>query len=107
MWMSVLKALMTVILMQLATTLKGVTPALATLDTQVVAFLAQVGAAIQSMYSNITLSYHHLFIHQILMSVSVTMEVATTTAMTQMEVIHAPAMMATDLTVMDTHVMVG
>ena len=41
------------------------------------------------------------------MSASATMEVATTTAMTQMEITHAPAMMAIDLTAMDTHVKVG
>ena len=35
------------------------------------------------------------------------MEVVTTTAITLMEVIHAPAIMATDLTTMDTHVKVG
>ena len=44
---------------------------------------------------------------QTLMSASVTMEVATTTAMTLMEVTHAPAMMAINLTAMDTHVKVG
>ena len=38
---------------------------------------------------------------QTLMSASVIMEVATTTAMTQMEVTLVPAIMATDLTVMD------
>ena len=36
------------------------------------------------------------------MSASVTMEVATTTAMTQMEITHVPVMMTTNLTVMDT-----
>ena len=41
------------------------------------------------------------------MSVSITMAVATTTAMTQMEVTHVPAMMAISLAVMDTHVKVG
>ena len=41
------------------------------------------------------------------MSASVTMEVATTTAIIQMEVTHAPAMLATNLTVTDTHVKVG
>jgi len=46
MWMSVLKALIAVIPMQLATTLKGVTPALATLDTQAMDFLAQVSPSI-------------------------------------------------------------
>ena len=41
------------------------------------------------------------------MSVSATMEVATTTVMTQMEVTLVPAIMATNLTVMDTHAKVG
>ena len=36
-----------------------------------------------------------------------TMEVVTTTAMTQMEVTLVPATMATNLTVMDMHVMVN
>ena len=40
--MNVLEALIGVIPMQLATTLRGVTHALATLDTQAVDFLAQV-----------------------------------------------------------------
>ena len=44
---------------------------------------------------------------QTLMSASATMEVATTTVMTQMEVTHVPAIMASKLTVMDTHVKVG
>ena len=44
---------------------------------------------------------------QTLMSVSMTMEVATTTAMTQMEVILVPAIMATNLTAMDILVKVG
>ena len=43
---------------------------------------------------------------QTLMSASATMEVATTTAMTLMEVTHAPVIMVTDLTVMDVHVKV-
>ena len=43
---------------------------------------------------------------QTLMSASPTMEVANRTAMTQMEVTHAPAMMTTSLTVMDIHVKV-
>ena len=50
--MNVLEALIDVILVQLATTLKEVTPALATLDTQAVDVLAQVSAAVQSKYSN-------------------------------------------------------
>ena len=41
------------------------------------------------------------------MSVSATMEVATTTVLTLMEVMFAPALAATSLTVTDTHVKVG
>ena len=41
------------------------------------------------------------------MNASTTMEVATTTAITQMEVTHVPAMMATGLKVMDRLVKVG
>ena len=41
------------------------------------------------------------------MSVSPTMEVATTTAITQMEVIHVPVIMATNLVVMNILVEVG
>ena len=44
--MNVLEALIGVIPVQLATTLKGVTPALATLDTQEMGSFAQVTAAI-------------------------------------------------------------
>ena len=55
--MSVLEALITVILMQLATTLKGVMLALATLDTKAMDFLAQVSAAIQQLHSVIPM-YH-------------------------------------------------
>ena len=44
--MSVLVALIAVMIMQLATTLKEVTPALVTLDTQAMDFLAQVSATI-------------------------------------------------------------
>ena len=42
MWMNVLEALIGVIAMQPVTTLVGVTPALATLDTQAMDFLAHV-----------------------------------------------------------------
>ena len=45
MWMNVLVALIGVILMQLVTTLVGVTPALATLDIQRKDFLVHVSAA--------------------------------------------------------------
>ena len=44
---------------------------------------------------------------QTLMSVSATMEVATKTAMTQMEVTLVPVMMATNLPLMDILVKVG
>ena len=43
---------------------------------------------------------------QMLMSASITMEVATTTVMTQTQVTDVPAIMATDLTAMDIHVKV-
>ena len=48
--MNVLKALIAVMIMQLATTLKGVIPALVTVDTQAMGFLAQVSVTIQSIY---------------------------------------------------------
>jgi len=44
---------------------------------------------------------------QMKMSASTTTEVATTTVLTLMEVMFAPALAATSLTVMDTHVKVG
>ena len=44
--MNVLKALISAMIMQLVTTLKGATPALATLDTQGMGFLVQVSAGI-------------------------------------------------------------
>ena len=44
---------------------------------------------------------------QIQMSVTTTMVVATTTVLTLMEVMFAPALVATSLTVTDTHVKVG
>ena len=62
MWMSVLKVLIVVMTMQLATTLKGATPAHVTLDTQAMNFPAQVSAAIQSIYSIYT-QLSHLFKH--------------------------------------------
>ena len=49
--MSVLKALIAVIIMRLASTLRGVTTALVTLGSQAMGFLAQVSATIQSTYS--------------------------------------------------------
>ena len=42
--MNALEALISVMIMQVATTLKGVTPALATLDTQAVDFLVLVSS---------------------------------------------------------------
>ena len=41
--------------------------------------------------------------NRILMSASPTREVVTTTVMTLMEVTHVPAVMATSVTVIDTH----
>ena len=54
--MNVLLALMAVILMQHATTLKGVTPALATTDTQAMDFHAQVRSSLFQSYLRMTLS---------------------------------------------------
>ena len=99
--MNVLKALIAVMTMQLATTLKEVTTALATLDTQAMGFPAQVCKFIP--FENFHLQR---FTFQILMSASVTMEVVTTTVITQMKVTYVPAKMATGLTVMDTLVKV-
>ena len=59
------------------------------------------------VYTEITLNYPIYSNIQTLMSASPTMEVATTTVITHMEVTHVPAILATDLTVMDTHVKVG
>ena len=56
MQMSALKALIAAMIMQLATTLKGVTPALVTMDTQAMDFIAWVSETITA----ITLSYPHL-----------------------------------------------
>ena len=84
----------------------GVTPAFATLDTQAAWFLALVRKCCYSEYTAITLSFPICTLIQTLMSASPTMEVASTTAITQMEVTHAPALMATNSIVMDTHVKV-
>ena len=46
MWMNVLETLTCAISMQLATILKGVTPALATLDMQAMGYFAQVSVSI-------------------------------------------------------------
>ena len=59
------------------------------------------------MLQGLTIIFAFCTLIQTLMSVSGTMEVATTTVMTQMEVTHAPAIMATVLTVMDVLVKVG
>ena len=53
--MNVLEALIGVIPEQLAITLKGVTPALATMDTQAVGVLAQVSAGI---YNRCTIDFY-------------------------------------------------
>ena len=103
--MNVLKALIGVRTMQLAPTLKGVTPALANLDTQVMVSLAQVCKCIKGVRSSL-LKVSYTITFQTLMSASATMEVATTTAITHLEATLVPAILATDLTVMDTHVKV-
>ena len=73
--MNAVETLIAVIPMQVATTLLGVTPALATLDTQAMDFLAHVSVGI---YSRCTISRSF-----ILMIVSLKMEVATKTVITQ------------------------
>ena len=107
--MNVLAALIGVILMQLATTLKEVTPALATVDTQEMAgFLATVSSSTSNhnryCYSQADILCTNI---QTLMSASTTMEVVSTLATTWMEVTHVPAIMDTCLLVMDKHVKVG
>ena len=66
MWMNVLEALISAIIMRLVTTLKEVTPALATLDTEGMDFIAQVNMSI--------------------IIPSLRMEVATTTVMAELHV---------------------
>ena len=66
MWMNVLEALIGVIGTQLVTTLKEVTPALATVDTEGMDFIAQVNMSI--------------------IIPSLRMEVATTTVMAELHV---------------------
>jgi len=51
--MSALKGSIAVMIMQLATTLKGITTALVTVDTQAMGFLAQVSASTYSNYTQI------------------------------------------------------
>ena len=75
--MSVVTVLIGVIPMQHATTLKEVTPALVTMDTQAMDFLAQVSA---SIYNNVMYVLFHSFILRIL---SLKMEIATKTVTTQ------------------------
>ena len=58
--MNVLEALIGVIPVQHAATLLGVTPALATLDTQAVGVLAQVGAGIHNRCTILTCNIVHL-----------------------------------------------
>ena len=57
--MNVLKTHIAVITMRLAPTLKGITPALATLDTQAVDFLAQVSP---SLLQPEFINYNFLFV---------------------------------------------
>jgi len=58
--MNVLKTLIPVMMMQLATTLKGVTPALATVDTQAMDFLVQVSA---DMFYHINYIFLSIMMH--------------------------------------------
>ena len=62
--------------------------------------------ACRTDHSNTSWSGPFCTLIETLMSASVTMEVANTTAITQMEVTHVPAIMGTDLTVMDIFVKV-
>ena len=59
--MNVLVALIGVINMQLVTTLVGVTPALATVDTQAMEFLAHVST---SIYNKMSCIFLFLYFHQ-------------------------------------------
>ena len=93
--------------MQLATTLKGVIPALVTLATQAMDSYVLVSFSISNDFRCNQPIPHSVYRIQILMSVLAPMEVATKTATTQMEVTHVPAMMGTCLTVMGMHVKVG
>ena len=106
--MNVLLALIGVILMQIAKTLKEITPALATVDTQAMGFLATVSSPISNhnryCYSQADILCTNI---QTLMSASTTMEVVSTLATTWMGVTHVPAIMDTCLLVMDKHVKVG
>ena len=66
MWMNVF-LLIAVIPMQLATTLKGITPAFATLDTQAMAFLVQVRACIlPSLHSKMHEADLYIAVNQII-----------------------------------------
>ena len=105
--MNVQEALIGVITMQIATTLQGVTTALARLDTQGMGYLATVSSSIfQSQQLLLTSLIFSIYNIQTLMSASTTMEVATTLAMTWKEVTHVHAVMDTCLIVMNKHVKV-
>ena len=107
MWMNVLEVLIFVMTMQLATTLKEVILAFATVDTLAMDFFVLVSSIYQPYQIQLTQYSHVHIIIQMLMSASATMEVVTTTAQIQMEVILVPVIMATSLTVMDTNAMVN
>jgi len=107
MWMNVLEVLIFVMTMQLATTLKEVILAFATVDTLAMDFFVLVSSIYQPYQIQLTQYSHVHIIIQMLMSASATMEVVSTTVKIQMEVILVPVIMATSLTVMDTNVMVN
>ena len=105
--MNVLEVQIGVMLMQIATTLKGVTPALATVDTQAMGFLATVSSPI-SNHNRYCYSQADILCTNIqTLSASTTMEVVSTLATTWMGVTHVPAIMDTCLLMMDKHVKVG
>ena len=80
--MNALEALIGVIIVQLATTLKEVTPALVTLDTKAMDILALVSSHLY-VFQPKQVYYTRYFPHnQISMSASITMAAATTSAVT-------------------------
>ena len=107
MWMNVLEVLIFVMKMQFATILKGVILAFATVDTLAMDFFVLVSSILPTISNTADTIFTVHIIIQMLMSASATMEVVTTAALIQMEVIFVPVIMATSLTVMDTNAMVN
>lgn len=107
MWMNVLEVLIFVMKMQFATILKEVILAFATVDTLAMDFFVLVSSILPTISNTADTIFTVHIIIQMLMSASATMEVVTTAALIQMEVIFVPVIMATSLTVMDTNAMVN